>query len=228
MIKAFLTDIEGTITRISFVKDILFPYAAKHITEFVRKHHLDSEVSEQIDAAKIAMNQPDAILEDVIKALQHWIETDQKITPLKQLQGMIWQHGYHNRDFTGHLYPDAYQFLQQQYDQGSALYVYSSGSVKAQHLLFEFSDYGDIRSLFSGYFDTLVGGKKTPSSYQNIIDQLPYSANEVVFLSDVLDELDAAKAAGLHTCHLVRDGQETSSEHFSINDFTAFTLEQYQ
>ncbi|MBE0361941.1 enolase-phosphatase E1 [Pseudoalteromonas ulvae UL12] len=228
MIKAFITDIEGTITRISFVKDILFPYAAKHIAEFVRKNHAHAEVSEQIEAAKVAMKQPDATLDDVITTLQHWIETDQKITPLKQLQGMIWQHGYQNNDFTGHLYPDAYQFLQQQNNQGFALYVYSSGSVKAQHLLFEFSDYGDIRALFSGYFDTLVGGKKSASSYQNIMEQLPYSAHEVIFLSDVLDELDAAKAAGLHTCHLVRDGQETSPEHFSIGDFTEFTLEQYR
>ncbi|ATC92956.1 acireductone synthase [Pseudoalteromonas tunicata] len=227
MIKAILTDIEGTITRISFVKEVLFPYAASHIAEFVQDNHAAPEVATQIAAVKAEINQPDASLLDVIATLQHWIATDQKITPLKQLQGMIWQQGYHNRDFTGHLYPDAYQFLQQQFEQGIVLYVYSSGSVKAQHLLFEFSDYGDIRSLFNNYFDTLVGGKKEPQSYHNIVDQLPFSAHEVLFLSDVIEELDAAKSAGLKTCHLVRDGQATSSQHAFIHDFNTFEMEQY-
>lgn len=227
MIKAILTDIEGTITRISFVKEVLFPYAAQHIAQFIQNNHAAPEVAVHIAAVKAEINQPDATLADVIAALQLWIATDQKITPLKQLQGMIWQHGYHNRDFTGHLYPDAYQFLQQQFDEGMGLYVYSSGSVKAQHLLFEFSDYGDIRSLFSGFFDTLVGGKKEALSYHNIVEQLPCKADEILFLSDVVEELDAAKAAGLKTCHLVRDHQPTSDNHAFIHDFNAFKMEQF-
>ena len=114
MIKALLTDIEGTITRISFVKDVLFPYAAQQLPAFVRGHTEQPEVAEQISAVKAEINEPNADIDTVISTLLTWIEEDKKITPLKQLQGLIWQTGYENGDFTGHLYPDAYQFLQQQ------------------------------------------------------------------------------------------------------------------
>jgi enolase-phosphatase E1 len=225
MIKAILTDIEGTITRISFVKEVLFPYAAKQLPEFLRANADNAPVAEQISAVKSLIAQPNADLEQVISALLTWIQEDKKITPLKQLQGLIWQTGYENGDFTGHLYPDAYQFLQQQQQAGQQLYVYSSGSVKAQHLIFQYSDYGDIRPLFTDYFDTQVGAKQEPSAYENIISQLPFNADEVLFLSDVVAELDAAKAVGLKTLQLIRDGQASSAEHYYINDFSQFTAE---
>ncbi|GAA62380.1 MULTISPECIES: acireductone synthase [unclassified Pseudoalteromonas] len=225
MIKALLTDIEGTITRISFVKDVLFPYAAQQLPAFVRGHTEQPEVAEQISAVKAEINEPNADIDTVISTLLTWIEEDKKITPLKQLQGLIWQTGYENGDFTGHLYPDAYQFLQQQKQAGQQLYVYSSGSVKAQHLIFQYSDFGDIRSLFSDYFDTKVGAKQAPSAYENIITQLPFNPDEVLFLSDVVAELDAAKTTGLKTLHLIRDGQESSSKHNYINDFSQFKAE---
>lgn len=225
MIKALLTDIEGTITRISFVKEVLFPYAAARLPEFVKANQQQDAVAEQLNAVKEFIEQPDAPIDTVISTLLKWIADDKKITPLKQLQGLIWQAGYENGDFTGHLYPDAYQFLQQQKLAGQQLYVYSSGSVKAQHLIFQYSDFGDIRPLFTDYFDTKVGAKQEQSSYENIITQLPFDANEVLFLSDVVSELDAAKAAGLNTLHLIRDGQACSVEHNYINDFSQFTAE---
>lgn len=225
MIKALLTDIEGTITRISFVKDVLFPYAAKQLPEFVKTQQTQSAVAEQITAVKAIIEQPDANIDVVINTLLAWIRDDKKITPLKQLQGMIWQTGYENGDFTGHLYPDAYQLLVAQQQAGQQLYVYSSGSVKAQHLIFNYSDFGDIRSLFTDYFDTNVGAKQEVIAYENIIAQLPFAANEVLFLSDVAAELDAAKGAGLKTLHLIRDGQASSPEHNYINDFSQFTAE---
>ncbi|NNG42618.1 acireductone synthase [Pseudoalteromonas sp. NEC-BIFX-2020_002] len=225
MIKALLTDIEGTITRISFVKEVLFPYAAARLPEFVKANEQQDAVAEQLNAVKEFIEQPDAPIDTVISTLLKWVADDKKITPLKQLQGLIWQAGYENGDFTGHLYPDAYQFLQQQKLAGQQLYVYSSGSVKAQHLIFQYSDFGDIRPLFTDYFDTKVGAKQEQSSYENIITQLPFDANEVLFLSDVVSELDAAKAAGLNTLHLIRDGQACSVEHNYINDFSQFTAE---
>jgi enolase-phosphatase E1 len=225
MSKAILTDIEGTITRISFVKDVLFPYAAKQLPDFLRTHADSAPVAAQISAVKTLIAQPNADIERVISTLLTWIKEDKKITPLKQLQGLIWQTGYENGDFTGHLYPDAYQFLQQQQQAGQQLYVYSSGSVKAQHLIFQYSDFGDIRSLFTDYFDTQVGAKQEPSAYQNIIAQLPFEANEVLFLSDVVAELDAAKAVGLKTLHLIRDGQASSAAHPYIHDFSQLTAE---
>jgi len=225
MIKALLTDIEGTITRISFVKEVLFPYAAKQLPEFIKSNQHQPLVAEQVTAVKELIEQPNADINTVISTLLDWIAADKKMTPLKQLQGLIWQTGYENGDFTGHLYPDAYQFLQTQQQAGQQLYVYSSGSVKAQQLIFQYSDFGDIRPLFSNYFDTKVGAKQEPSAYKNIIEQLPFAANEVLFLSDVVGELDAAKSAGLRTLHLIRDGQASSAEHNYINDFSQFTAE---
>lgn len=225
MIKALLTDIEGTITRISFVKDVLFPYAAKQLPEFVKTHQTQSAVEEQITAVKAIIEQPNANIDVVVETLLEWIRDDKKITPLKQLQGLIWQTGYENGDFTGHLYPDAYQFLVAQHQAGQQLYVYSSGSVKAQHLIFNYSDFGDIRSLFTDFFDTNVGAKQEAIAYENIIAQLPFAANEVLFLSDVVAELNAAKAVGLKTLHLIRDGQASSPAHNYINDFSQFTAE---
>jgi enolase-phosphatase E1 len=225
MIKAILTDIEGTITRITFVKDILFPYAAEHLPNFVRTQHADPAVAAQIEAVRQELNKPDATLDEVINALLTWIAEDKKITPLKQLQGLIWQTGYEQGDFTGHLYPDAMAFLNAMDAQDIALYVYSSGSVKAQQLLFAYSDFGDVRPLFKDYFDTKVGGKKEPQSYLTILTQLPYHANEVLFLSDVVEELDAAKAAGMATLQLWRDNQTYSEQHRKISDFEQFDSE---
>ncbi|MBQ4813873.1 2,3-diketo-5-methylthio-1-phosphopentane phosphatase [Pseudoalteromonas luteoviolacea] len=225
MIKAILTDIEGTITRISFVKEVLFPYAAKHLPAFVRCNESDPIIQAQIEAVKQEIAQPTASLETVIDTLLSWIDADLKITPLKQLQGLIWQTGYQQGDFTGHIYPDAYQYLQQQHQAGSALYVYSSGSVKAQQLLFAHSDYGDIRPLFTNYFDTKVGHKQSSLSYQNIVNQIPFESHEVLFLSDVVEELDAAKQAGLQTLQLWRDNQSQSQAHPFIASFEQFDSE---
>ncbi|MGO2012732.1 MAG: acireductone synthase [Pseudoalteromonas sp.] len=225
MIKALLTDIEGTITRISFVKEVLFPYAAKQLPEFVKANQHQPLVAEQVTAVKELIEQPSADINTVISALLEWIATDKKITPLKQLQGFIWQAGYENGDFTGHLYPDAYHFLKNQQQAGQQLYVYSSGSVKAQQLIFQYSDFGDIRSLFNDYFDTKIGAKQQSIAYENILAELPFAASEVLFLSDVVAELDAAKSAGLKTLHLIRDGQASSQEHNYINDFSQFTTE---
>ncbi|AUJ71613.1 acireductone synthase [Pseudoalteromonas sp. NC201] len=222
MIKAILTDIEGTITRISFVKEILFPYAAAHLPQFIRDHQHDTAVAEQISAVRAELDNANADIDTVIAALLEWIAADKKITPLKQLQGLVWQFGYTNGDFTGHLYEDAYQFLTQQKADGRNLYVYSSGSVKAQQLLFAHSAYGDIRPLFSDYFDTKVGAKQEVSSYQNIIAALPYEAEQILFLSDIVAELDAAKAAGMQTLQLFRDAQATSPEHPVISSFDHF------
>ncbi|ALU43494.1 acireductone synthase [Pseudoalteromonas rubra] len=226
MIKAILTDIEGTITRISFVKEILFPYAADKLPDFVRQHAHTPEVAAQLDAVRTELNAPQASQEQVIQALLSWIAEDKKITPLKQLQGMIWQHGYQNGDFTGHIYPDAHQFLSAEHAAGTALYVYSSGSVQAQQLLFAHSDYGDMRPLFSGYFDTQVGAKQQPEAYQAIASQLSFAAHEVLFLSDVVAELDAAKTAGMQTLQLWRDGQPRTQAHPFIEDFSQYDAQE--
>jgi len=149
-IKAILTDIEGTTTDINFVHKVLFPYAYEHLSDYLRSHADDEVVQSILTDAREVLGQPDADVETLISAFLNWIEQDKKVTALKNLQGLIWVNGYENQDFTGHLYADAYEYLQRWQQQGLDLYVFSSGSVKAQKLLFGYSDFGDPTPLFSG------------------------------------------------------------------------------
>ena len=203
MILAILTDIEGTTTSVSFVFDCLFPYARQRMGEFIRERGNDPVVREQLNAVsrEVGRGLSD---EEAAAQLVQWIDEDRKITPLKALQGMIWEAGYLKGDFTGHVYPDAVKYLRQWKAQGLALYVYSSGSVKAQQLLFGHSDAGDMRPLFSGWFDTQAGPKREAASYRLIASQIGLPPGDILFLSDIKEELDAAREAGIQTAWLVR------------------------
>ncbi len=193
-----LTDIEGTTSSISFVKEVLFPYARRALPAFLKARGRDPDVLRWLDsvASDIGASGPDACIAEV---LQGWIDEDRKHTALKALQGMIWQAGYENRDFTAHVYADAVVALQQWHAAGIPLFVYSSGSVAAQTLFFGHTAAGDLRPLFSGHFDTEIGGKRETGSYQRIAAQIRTPPNEIVFLSDIVEELDAARDAGLQT-----------------------------
>ena len=139
MIRAIVTDIEGTTTSISFVFDVLFPYAHKHLGDYVRRHAEDSRISQYLSDVRVEAGD-DLDVEGVIAALEQWMAEDRKVTPLKALQGIVWEAGYQNGDFQGHVYADAYENLKRWHERGIGLYVYSSGSVKAQQLLFGFSE----------------------------------------------------------------------------------------
>ena len=204
MIKAIVTDIEGTTSSLSFVKDVLFPYAYAQLPEFVRQHQHTAPVAEILNAVALEAKLPFA-LEGLIKQLLIWSEADQKITALKALQGLIWETGYQRGDFTGHIYQDAAEHLRAWHAQGLKLYVYSSGSVQAQKLLFAHTAYGDLTTLFTGYFDTHIGPKQAPESYQKITDSIGILAEHCVFLSDIKEELDAAKQIGFNTICVCRD-----------------------
>lgn len=223
-IGAILTDIEGTTTSVSFVFDVLFPYARAHLAEFVRAHADEPAVREQLEAVSAEVGRALSV-DEAIDQLIAWIDADRKITPLKALQGMIWAAGYQNGGFTGHLYPDAAARLREWRDAGIDLYVYSSGSVQAQRLLFGHSDAGDLTPLFRGWFDTRVGGKREADSYRTIAAQIGRPAGEILFLSDIVEELDAAREAGMQTCRLVRDGQPSSNAgHPEVADFTGIRI----
>ena len=198
MAKAILTDIEGTTSSISFVKDVLFPYARRALPAFVRAHADDPEVRRWLDAVAVEHG---AVCDDgtVVEVLQGWIDADRKHTALKALQGMVWQAGYRNGDFTAHVYRDAAEALRAWHAAGIPLYVYSSGSVAAQKLFFGHSDAGDLAPLFSGWFDTEVGAKRDPGSYGRIAVAMRQAPVDVLFLSDVVEELDAARDAGMAT-----------------------------
>lgn len=221
MTKAILTDIEGTTTSISFVFDVLFPYARAHIAEFVCAHADEPAVKAQLAAIDVEVGR-ELSLDEAIEQLIAWIDADRKVTPLKALQGMIWEAGYREGAFTGHVYDDAVAKLRAWHDAGLALYVYSSGSVQAQQLLFGFSDAGDLTPLFQGYFDTQVGGKREAGSYRRIAGEIGLPAGEILFLSDITEELDAAREAGLQTCRLVRGGEpDAAAAHPEVADFHA-------
>ncbi len=203
-LQVVLTDIEGTTSSIDFVHQTLFPYARRRIRRFLRDHADDVEVHRQLDEVEQIENR-DLSLQDAADVLERWIDEDRKLTPLKALQGMIWAEGYRAGELRGHVYPDTPEALRAWHARGLRLAVYSSGSVDAQKLIFGHTDYGDLTPLFSAYFDTRVGGKREVASYREILRQLQCPAEAVLFLSDVGEELDAARAAGLRTCQLVRD-----------------------
>ena len=225
MIKAIVTDIEGTTSSLSFVKEVLFPYARANMAEYVRRHKDDPQVKALLDdACKEVGEELDT--EQLIAQFIQWIDEDKKVTPLKSLQGLIWEAGYRQGDFKGHMYQDAAENLKAWKAKGVDLYIYSSGSVHAQKLLFAHTEYGDLTALFSGYFDTHIGGKKERESYLKIAEKLGIPADQLLFLSDIKEELDAAKAAGFQTLWLTRDSTpDQKAEHPQVKSFDLVTLE---
>jgi len=201
--QAILTDIEGTTSSIAFVHDVLFPYALRALPGFVRHNVGDAAVRHWLD--KAAMDIGGVVDDDCIVALlQDWIREDRKHPALKALQGMLWKDGYERGDYRGHVYPDAVAALRRWHADGIPLHVYSSGSVDAQKLLFAHSDAGDLSGLFAGHFDTAIGGKREVGSYLRIAQELRLPPAGILFLSDVLEELDAARLAGMQTMLLDR------------------------
>lgn len=224
MLKAIVTDIEGTTSSLSFVKDVLFPYAREHLGEYIRCHAEEGTIVPLLNDVRLQADE-DLTLEGVIQQLEQWIDQDKKITPLKTLQGLLWEKGYQQGDFKGHIYADAKTKLEQWRQQGIRLYVYSSGSVYAQKLLFTHTEYGDLNNLFSGYFDTKIGAKGDSDSYKKIAQTIALDAGEILFLSDIEAELDAAKTAGMKTIWLNRDGTiDTAASHPQVKDFTEIKI----
>lgn len=224
MIRAVVTDIEGTTSSLSFVKDVLFPYSRERMSEFVRARASEPDVHRLLDEARgIAGGDLDD--DALARELLRWIDEDRKITPLKALQGMIWEEGYAEGRFKGHVYEDAARTLRRWKERGLRLYVFSSGSVQAQKLIFGHTEHGDLTPLFSGYFDTRIGSKKDPSSYRKIAAEINLTPGEVLFLSDVRGELDAARTAGMQTRWLVRDGPiDPKATHRQLRDFDAIVF----
>ena len=223
-IKAILTDIEGTTSAVSFVYDVLFPFAAEHLPQFVIEHAGEAEVALQLDAVRAQSGETEADLIRVIEILLQWIAEDRKATPLKALQGMIWQQGCAAGQLKGHVYPDAVEALKRWHEEGYALYVYSSGSVQAQKLIFGCSEAGDLSGLFSGYFDTTSGPKREAQSYRSIAAAIGLPGEAILFLSDIVQELDAAQQAGMQTVGLARDGGSLAG-HDTVASFAVIDLD---
>lgn len=204
VIRAIVTDIEGTTSSISFVKDVLFPYARERLPAFIETHGDKPEVQHWLHEAAKEAGIIEASRQEILQMLLRWIDEDRKSTALKALQGMVWQEGYEAGEYRAHMYPEVAACLHAWRGEGLRLYVYSSGSVPAQRLFFRYSEAGDLTPLFAGYFDTETGPKREQISYERIVDAIGERPEHVLFLSDVVEELDAARAAGLRTGWLLR------------------------
>ena len=215
-------DIEGTTTSIAFVKEVLFPYASAHLPAFIKENSTQEQVKQELASVKsTVLEERGATLtdEEAIQQLLQWIKEDRKHTALKSLQGYLWKRGYEEGDYKGHIYEEVLPVLEKWYASGLQLGIYSSGSVEAQKLLFGYSEKGDLTPLLSAYFDTKIGHKREVSSYQNIQQALELPPRDILFLSDVEQELDAAKSAGFNTIQLVRPGTTPSTKHTTTQNF---------
>ncbi|GAB4433807.1 MAG: acireductone synthase [Turneriella sp.] len=205
-----ICDIEGTTSSISFVHKVLFPLSLERMDAFLQEHRSDQAVLAQLGALgqKLYGDQlPEKDLVTLLApVLKDYIIKDVKDTTLKWLQGKIWKEAFESGAVKGHVYPDVPGALRAWYASGLKLFIYSSGSVEAQQLLFRYSEAGDLTSYFSGYFDTTTGGKREGNSYAAIAAQTGFSPRELLFLSDVVEELSAAESAGVQTCLLLREG----------------------
>jgi enolase-phosphatase E1 len=211
-IQWILTDIEGTTTEVSFVYDILFPYFRTHMDQWKT---VDSDQMNQVlEQTRLLVLEEQSINlstnEAIFDQLRQWSIEDRKVTPLKTFQGMVWEQGFKSGAIKGHMYPDVKPALERWIERGLKLAIFSSGSIAAQKQLFGFSTEGDLTPYFSAYFDTTTGMKRDEQTYHLIVQQLHASANSVLFLSDIPQELEAANAAGMRTLQLVRPGTQAN------------------
>ncbi len=227
---ALIADVEGTIGPVAFVREVLFPYARQALPDYLRRHAGEPSVAPLIEAAAAEAGTAPGDLDAVIRALIGWIDSDRKVTPLKALQGRVWEHGYAAGDYTAPVYPDALTFIADCNARGIAVYLYSSGSIQAQRLYCRHSTAGDIRPYIAGYFDTTSGGKLDAASYAGIAGAIGCDPGRIVFASDHGPELSAAAQAGLQTLQLLRPGdvavtgEEPLPGHAVIDSFVGQSL----
>ncbi|RZF42498.1 hypothetical protein LSTR_LSTR004417 [Laodelphax striatellus] len=224
-VSSVIVDIEGTTTSISFVHDTLFPYVREHLNDYVKSNWADSEFQEDLKALKeqaqkdesdkvegvvaIPEGEEDAVREATIKNVLWQMDNDRKTGALKQLQGHIWRKAYEKGEVVGPIYDDVHESLKSWVDLGKKIYVYSSGSVEAQKLLFGHTKEGDLLKLFSGHFDTAVGAKTEAGSYTKILEKIEKTGEEaktVLFLTDVPKEATAAVESGMLAVLVSREG----------------------
>lgn len=216
---AYVLDIEGTTTPIDFVTKTLFPYARQALKEFLAMSLKDPEAKRALakDCELLAddhFREPDAPMwpgvpdpSGVLPYL-HWLmDHDKKSTGLKNIQGRIWEEGYRSGEIKGEVYPDVWPAVQRWNDRGAKVYIYSSGSVLAQKLLFQHLPDGDMTDLLEGYFDTTTGPKRSRESYSAIATKIGLAPENIAFLSDIAEETLAAREAGLWAFLVQRTGE---------------------
>ena len=219
-IRVILLDIEGTTTPIEFVYQTLFPYASRGLESFLRKHSLDPEVKSLISELHAQHDQDErnglqppawegggqeAQCRSCIAYGQWLIARDSKCTPLKSLEGKIWQEGYARGELRGQVYPDVPIAFERWRRNKKIICIYSSGSVQAQQQLFQTTPAGDLTSYISVFFDTRVGAKTKGASYTKIADSFAIAPKRFLFISDAMKEVEAAQSAGMQVILCDRD-----------------------
>jgi enolase-phosphatase E1 len=222
-IGAVVLDVEGTTTPVAFVYEVLFPFARVHVDEFLQRNSDSADCRRVISLLTDERAAETGVTEKAdIAAYVHWLmDHDRKSPGLKMLQGLIWEGGYRSGELKGEVFADVPPALKRWRARGRKTYIYSSGSVLAQQLLFSTTPAGDLTTLLSGYFDTAVGPKTSPESYRYIIARIGSAPSQALFVSDIPAELDAARDAGLRTTLCVRAAQSgpTASGHPVIHTF---------
>ena len=225
--RAMLWDIEGTTTPVSFVYDVLFPYARARISAYLTKHWGTDGLRADVDnlvaqAAADGVPLPPADASDAerLAAVQAYVhslmDADRKITGLKTIQGKLWRDGYSDASaegLRGDVFDDVPKALTRAQAAGVRVFIYSSGSVEAQKLLFGYSRFGDLTGALSGYFDTTTGPKREADSYKKIAAEIGLAPSDILFLTDIVAEAEAAAAAGLQTAVLMRPGNAPQPAH---------------
>ena len=222
-LSAILVDIEGTTTPVEFVHTTLFGYARARVQEFLERHEADGDVQADIALlrAEHAAETAPPPMASVAAYVRWLIDQDRKSTGLKSLQGKIWEEGYRAGELQGAVYPDVPPALARWREHGTEIAIFSSGSVQAQRNLFATTTAGDLTRFIRGYFDTTTGPKTAVQSYAQIAAALSHAPSDMRFLSDVVAELDGARAAGMRTALCVRGGQTAvpSGGHQVIRTF---------
>jgi enolase-phosphatase E1 len=209
VVNAVVVDIEGTTSSSWFVFDHLYPYSRERFPEWIDRRDDIPDVNRAYLQVADLIGVPSPSTDEVVSALNGWLAADQKVTPLKTIQGLIWNEGFEKGDLVSDFYSDVIPALRRWHADGYRLYVFSSGSLKAQRAWFGHTPEGDLLPLFSGHFDTeSAGPKRIPDSYRSIALQLGIDPGHAVFLSDLDVELDAAAQAGWQTVGIRRPGEE--------------------
>jgi len=236
-LRTILLDIEGTTTPLAFVHDTLFPYARSHLKDFLEQHRASADVRADLAGLQqenwanlqaalspptLVYDSPGSELESTIAYIEWLMDRDRKSTALKSLQGKIWREGYWDGTLLAPVFDDVPDAFRCWRTQQRNIAIFSSGSVLAQQLLFSHTTAGDLTPYLSAYFDTTTGAKIHAGSYQRIADTLERPASEIVFISDVAAELDAAGNAGLQVllCERIGNRPQPPSPHRQISDFT--------
>ncbi len=236
--RGVLLDIEGTTSSVSFVYDVMFPAARRDLERFLRENWQTGEVRDACDLIAHDMghdslqvwcgsqtddSQRQTVQEQVVRLM----DSDAKTTGLKQLQGLIWRDGFESGSLRAHVYDDVVPALTAWNEAGLDVRIYSSGSIQAQKLFFGHTIHGDLLGQFRGHYDTTIGPKRELASYQRIAGEFGIPAQDVLFLSDVVAELDAARSAGLQTALCVRPGNAEVADghgHAQIASFAQVEL----